>query len=67
VVKSSSRLIVSDQFDRKLEEEEGYSHWSDHSSDVDESALVPDHLKYDKPLEDDVSFPSLALFRPSLS
>jgi len=51
---------VLHQFDRKLEEEEGYSHWSDHSSDVDESALVPDHLKYDIPLEDDVSFPSLA-------
>jgi len=39
-------MSIFTQFDRKQEEEEGYDHWSDHASDVDESALVPDHLKH---------------------
>lgn len=55
----SSWMSVFTQFDRKQEEEEGYDHWSDHASDVDESALVPDHLKHFPPQpeyhENDVS------------
>lgn len=48
-------MTVIPQFDRKQEEEEGYDHWSDHESDVDESALVPDNLKHALPQENDVS------------
>jgi hypothetical protein len=33
------------QFDRKFQEEVGYDHWSDHDSDVDESAQVPEDLR----------------------
>jgi hypothetical protein len=55
----SSWIPFFTQFDRKQEEEEGYDHWSDHASDVDESALVPDHLKHLPPqseyTENDVS------------
>jgi hypothetical protein len=42
-------MSIFTQFDRKQEEEEGYDHWSDHASDVDESSLVPDHLKHFPP------------------
>ena len=48
-------MVLLPQFDRKQEEEEGYDHWSDHESDVDESALVPDNLKHALPQENDVS------------
>lgn len=56
---NSSLISIFTQFDRKQEEEEGYDHWSDHASDVDESALVPDQLKHFPPQpechENDVS------------
>jgi hypothetical protein len=40
-VSETKREEADDQFERKMEEDG----WSDHSSDVDESATVPSFLK----------------------